>query len=234
MNQMKCSVSMTSLESPQKNLRTPEGQQKKQWPGGRECYSLNAKKPRRTLDKKMWRRSWGSNNEDSSQEEFWRICQQSVQELVEANSDEQGLRHFLENYSNICEWLNSVQIERGRFLDALRLSQLAEDMIGKHHWRVEVNDTAKSLSRKYPNLKEEFQWRLKHLNSQWDALEKILSRQQISHANPETVSPPNNEGPCDLEWVRDWLRQKENELQPLDFRTEWTQQLLEHEINRYK
>ncbi len=34
---------------------------------------------RRTLDKKMWRRSWGSNNDDNSQEEFWRICQQSVQ-----------------------------------------------------------------------------------------------------------------------------------------------------------
>lgn len=39
---------------------------------------------------------------------------------------------------------------------------------------------------------------------------------------------------CDLDWLRDWLRQKENELQPLDFRTEWTPQLLDYEICRYK
>lgn len=37
-----------------------------------------------------------------------------------------------------------------------------------------------------------------------------------------------------IEWLKEWLGEMENQLQPLDFRMEWTIELLQFKVGHHK
>jgi len=170
-----------------------------------------------------------------NQEQLWKSCLQSAQGSSELEENEGGaVRDFLEDYSKISDWLNSVQAERSRFVDGFMLSQLADDMHRKQHVQKEMNERGRILAENLPKLKEEFQWRIKHMNSQWDSLQKILLCQSSTSLEHERLEKCPNETGWDIEWVGRWLREMETQIHPLAFNVHWAPGNIQKELVRHQ
>ncbi|OXA60531.1 hypothetical protein Fcan01_04550 [Folsomia candida] len=226
MPQMKCSQSMSSLATPENHRKSPTNT--------RLCSS--SRKPRRTFEKKMWRRSWGSYERSYDDRGGGEDDVQMQEEEIHGNliskvTVETNLGQFLEDYTVICDWLNYAQVQRGNSADAGTLSELGTELLRRQPWRIQINENAKSLLKSFPLLKEECGWRMRHLNSQWDALEKILLCQSPAVAVETGKKSGNDSG---IDWLREWLSEMEDQLQPLDFRTQWNPELVKILVEHHK
>lgn len=101
----------------------------------------------------------------------------------------------------------------------------------------------------HPDIQEEINWRVMHLNSKWDSIESALLSTDCNHCDQEScigkiekhlVFMPmrviifldvDNEVKC----LRKWIKNMESCIQPLNFKIRWTKaeletKALEHQV----
>ncbi|XP_064623681.1 uncharacterized protein LOC135485513 isoform X2 [Lineus longissimus] len=141
---------------------------------------------------------------------------------------------FIQQYKELTDWLTTIQVVTQRqgmtSLSEKYLNQsYHEEMLQRSPRRKLFNDYAKQLMRRFPNMKEEINSRLRHLNEQWVLLENAISPQD--GADEETML---RDLELDLNDLRRWLHGVENTLLPLCIRQSWTQEMLEDKLKEHQ
>ncbi|XP_014671803.1 PREDICTED: uncharacterized protein LOC106812432 isoform X2 [Priapulus caudatus] len=133
-------------------------------------------------------------------------------------------------YNTLIEWLHSIQ--EAVHLEATEHEPHVAEMQQRSHLRARFNENAEKLSRRYPNMKDEVNWRVNLLNHKWDTLECVITPKKGSKKNDDKLF-------ADLEddiWnVRQWLGEVDEKMKngPPDDST-WTLQQLEDKLKEQK
>ncbi|XP_044741314.1 uncharacterized protein LOC123302466 [Chrysoperla carnea] len=224
---MKTSFSLSSLRGSNQVQTAPT----------RAYHSLTKK--RKQYDQEAWMRCWsGSMPRDENKDDFWAALQpnynyimdnQLIESCTEVNGELLNLdgemcsfRDLASQFSELYSWLNSIQesvyLKDDGNPKITSLRQL-EEMERRNYRRIAFIEQATRLVQVYPEIKDEVNWRITHLNSKWDAV-----KQAISLADPqENQTDIEHEVRC----LRKWMHEMESRLQPLCFRRDWTLQEIE-------
>ncbi|KAJ9597420.1 hypothetical protein L9F63_011714, partial [Diploptera punctata] len=192
---LKMSFSLSSLQPSSGNLESPEHAKLQ----AERPYNSLTKKPRKDPEQDTWRRSWG--NREANKDEFWAALQSNYNYLMDNNlidsckeasgelSWDEGdvaatsytwsFNEFLNQFSELYSWLNSIQEavygkEENVTDRNLRVSHM-EEMQRKAYRRKLFNDQANKILRRYPDVRDEVTWRMAHLNSKWEMLEQAIT-----------------------------------------------------------
>uniref|UniRef100_T1HCR3 Uncharacterized protein n=1 Tax=Rhodnius prolixus TaxID=13249 RepID=T1HCR3_RHOPR len=241
---MKTSFSLSSLQ-PSLTLESPEHAALQGRP-----YSSLRKKPRRDPELDIWRRSWGSREENK--DDFWGVLKNKYQSLItdsnlldscqEAKKDlqygasptrEWNLEQFRSNFEELDKWLSSIRdavyskpetlIDRN-----LRLSHM-EEMQRNTYKRKMFNNQGGRLVAREPALKVEVAWKVSHLNSKWERLESAVTPRKRAKTDLSDICPDVEH---ELRCLRKWIKETEHRLNPLDPR--WTLNELEDKAKEYE
>lgn len=227
---MKASFSLSSLqaaaaETPEKSIKP------------RQFNSLTKKRKEATL----WRRSWGSSASDQK-DEFWSALQANYNyimdnELIDNCQEANGelsldartwsSKEFYSQFSELYSWLNSIQEgiygnETNITDKALRAHYMSQ-VLKKSYVHKIFNEQASQLLQLHPEIKEEVTWRVTHLNSKWDSITTLLHSTDCGRCDQESCLDIDHEVKC----LRKWIKNMENCVQPLNFKTVWSKMELE-------
>ncbi|XP_069685606.1 klarsicht protein isoform X3 [Periplaneta americana] len=248
---LKMSFSLSSLQPSSGSLESPEHARLR----AERPYNSLTKKPRKDPEQETWRRSWG--NRDDNKDEFWAAlqsnynylmdnnliesCKEASGELswdegdVSTNSYTWSFNEFLNQFSELYSWLNSIQEavygkEENVTDRNLRVSHM-EEMQRKAYRRKLFNDQANKLLRRYPDVRDEVMWRMAHLNSKWEMLEQVITPCKSNPDQLDMCTDVEHEVRC----LRKWIREMEARLEPLDFRVGvgWSLQELEEKAREH-
>ncbi|XP_067013332.2 klarsicht protein [Anabrus simplex] len=220
-------------------------------------YNSLTKKSRKDPEQEMWRRSWGSR--DDNKDEFWDAIRPDYNYLMDTNLiesckeasgelswDEDDVPHkyiwsykeFTIQFSELYSWLNSIQEaiygkEENDVDHSERLIRM-EEMQSKVYRRKMFNDQANRLLKRYPEMQDEISWRVSHLNSKWENLEQFISPCKVDPNKTDLHADAEHETRC----LRKWLHEMDRRLKPLahDLRKNrpWGLQELEEKISEQK
>uniref|UniRef100_A0A0K8SH65 Uncharacterized protein n=2 Tax=Lygus hesperus TaxID=30085 RepID=A0A0K8SH65_LYGHE len=227
---MKTSFSLSSLQPSSVNLESPGQATLKDRP-----YSSLRKKPRRDPELDLWRRSWGSREEN--RDDCWNVlkqvnyqslisdnnlidsCQEASRDLLDGKipSHEWNLSEFTDQFLELNEWLDRIQeavYPRDAVMDKkIRLSHM-EEMKRKDYKRKLFNNQGGRLVAREPGQKEEVAWRVVYLNSRWERLEAALSLRKRTSADSDICPDVDHE----LRGLRKWIKETEKRLTVLKIR----------------
>ncbi|XP_075226377.1 klarsicht isoform X2 [Lycorma delicatula] len=246
---MKSSFSLSSLQPSSVNLESPEHATLKDRP-----YNSLRKKYRKDSEVDMWRRSWGSHEENK--DEFWAALKNNYQYLMdnnliescrEAGNDLQGVsgaspthewsfEQFKHQFVELDAWLTSIHDafykNEDNLIDRnLRLNHM-EEMLRKSYKRKVFNNQGGRIVARFPELKEEVARRVVYLNMKWERLEQTVTPRKRMHSDRLDVCIDVEH---ELRCFRRWVKQTDRRLASIDFQTKWTPFLLtekakEHEV----
>ncbi|KAF6205725.1 hypothetical protein GE061_019898 [Apolygus lucorum] len=227
---MKTSFSLSSLQPSSVNLESPGQATLKDRP-----YSSLRKKPRRDPELDLWRRSWGSREEN--RDDCWNVlkqvnyqslisdnnlidsCQEASKDLLDGKipSHEWNLSEFTDQFLELNDWLDRIQeavYPKDAVMDKkIRLSHM-EEMKRKDYKRKLFNNQGGRLVAREPGQKEEVAWRVVYLNSRWERLEAALSLRKRTSADSDICPDVDHE----LRGLRKWIKETEKRLTVLKIR----------------
>ncbi|XP_014248959.1 uncharacterized protein LOC106666348 isoform X2 [Cimex lectularius] len=225
---MKTSFSLSSLQPSSMTLESPEHATLKDRP-----YSSLRKKPRRDPELDLWRRSWGSR--DENKDDFWGVLKNDYQSLImdnnlldscqEAKKDlqyeaspthEWSPEEFTSQFEEINSWLDrileAVCTKAETVVDRkLRLSHL-EEMKRKTYKRKLFNNQGGRLVARDPSLKDVVAWSMQILNRKWERLVAAVTPRKRSSAECKDICPDVEQ---ELRVLRKWIKETENKQKHL-------------------
>ncbi|KAK7866034.1 hypothetical protein R5R35_008546 [Gryllus longicercus] len=214
-------------------------------------YNSLTKKSRVNLEREMWRRSWGTQEE--KKDDFWAAIQPNYNYLMDNNliesckeahgelsCDEEetallskwSFKDFTAQFSELCSWLNDIREavygKEENIRDRnLRLEHV-EGMQRNVYKRKLFTEQAKRLLLEHSELQDEVTWRVNYLNSKWDMLEQSISPSKVDPSQKSFCADVEHEADC----LKEWIREMERRLKPLNMHivNDWTNQELVEKI----
>lgn len=139
-------------------------------------------------------------------------------ESDECSNHKVSFTEFVQQYKELTDWLTQIQQVTQRQSSSLSEKYLnqayQEEMLQRSPRHKLFNDYAKQLMRRYPSMKEEIIQRLQFVNTQWQALESIISPAHRL-VDQNLVLKDLEE---DLTELRKWLHGVETQLDPMSMR----------------
>ncbi|GFS14613.1 tubulin alpha-1 chain [Elysia marginata] len=186
----------------------------------------------------LWR-AIGSIDTFLMDKDILEACKSTAGDLTSDDEDcaskpNVSFAEFLQQYSELTDWLNQVQKVTQREVTSLSEKYLnqsyQEEMLERSPRREFLNKYSRQLLRRYPGLGEQVGARMTRLNAQWAALERTVAP-PVGAQNADVML---RDLESDLSTLRLWLNTIEARLLPLTIKADWTDDELEQRLHRHK
>ncbi|RUS83061.1 hypothetical protein EGW08_009200 [Elysia chlorotica] len=186
----------------------------------------------------LWR-AIGSIDTFLMDKDIIEACKSTAGDLTSEDEDcgrtpNVSFAEFLQQYSELTDWLNQVHKVTQREVTSLSEKYLnqtyQEEMLERSPRREFLNNYSRQLLRRYPSLGDQVGARMARLNAQWAALER-------------TIAPPHGgqhadtmlrDLESDLSTLRCWLNTIEARLLPLTIKADWSDSEIEQRLQTHK
>ncbi|CAH1791757.1 unnamed protein product [Owenia fusiformis] len=141
---------------------------------------------------------------------------------------------FMQQYKELTDWLNQVQLVTQRQSSSLSEKYLNqtyyEEMLQNSPRRKLFNDYAKQLMRRYPAMKDEIQLPIQQVNNQWKTIEKAIT----PGGGKVDTDAMLGDLEQDLNGLRKWLHDVESHLLPMCLSPQWSPEILTEKLKEHQ